>query len=225
MYSAHDLFANYAGRARELQGWTADATINRDRNLRLQYLAGSSMNLHDGDRHLPRHPPLSHIPGRSLRRVVHDALGSSTGDRRGARMTRLVAWCTLILASRRVRELCAQTFRSTQEVERPAVRARRAHDGLGAEAHRLECGRDERPETVRRRVRRIRSPRSSHECLEGGQRHPQAERRRRRSPGASEPRDIRGVTDRPRRQRVDGGTIRRHVRSADRCVEVRSGSG
>jgi spermidine synthase len=50
MYSAHDLFANYAGRARELQGWTADATINRDRNLRLQYLAGSSMNLHDGDR-------------------------------------------------------------------------------------------------------------------------------------------------------------------------------
>jgi spermidine synthase len=50
MYSAHDLFANYAGRARDLERWTADAQINRDRNLRLQYLAGSSVNLHDGNR-------------------------------------------------------------------------------------------------------------------------------------------------------------------------------
>jgi spermidine synthase len=50
MYGAHDLFANYAGRARDLAGWTADAEINRDRNLRLQYLAGSSVNLHDGNR-------------------------------------------------------------------------------------------------------------------------------------------------------------------------------
>jgi spermidine synthase len=50
MYSAHDLFANYAGRARDLAGWTADAQINRDRNLRLQFLAGLSTNLHDGDR-------------------------------------------------------------------------------------------------------------------------------------------------------------------------------
>jgi spermidine synthase len=50
MYSAHDLFANYAGRARDLAGWTADAQINRDRNLRLQFLAGLSTNLHEGDR-------------------------------------------------------------------------------------------------------------------------------------------------------------------------------
>jgi spermidine synthase len=50
MYGAHDLFATYAGRARDLQRWTADAQINRDRNLRLQYLAGLSVNLHDGDR-------------------------------------------------------------------------------------------------------------------------------------------------------------------------------
>jgi len=50
MYSAHDLFANYAGRAKDLQGWIGNAQINRDRNLRLQYLAGSSLNVHDGDR-------------------------------------------------------------------------------------------------------------------------------------------------------------------------------
>jgi spermidine synthase len=50
MYSAHDLFSNYAGRAKNLQGWIGNAQINRDRNLRLQYLAGSSLNVHDGDR-------------------------------------------------------------------------------------------------------------------------------------------------------------------------------
>src|SRR4029453_19030667 len=40
MYSAIDLFANYAGRGSDLTPWTRDAAINRDRNLRLQYLAG-----------------------------------------------------------------------------------------------------------------------------------------------------------------------------------------
>jgi spermidine synthase len=50
MHGAHDLFANYAGRARDLRGWTGSAQINRDRNLRLEYLAGLSLNLHDGDR-------------------------------------------------------------------------------------------------------------------------------------------------------------------------------
>jgi spermidine synthase len=48
-YSATDLFGNYAGRARDLKPWTAGAQINRDRNLRLQYLAGLSINLHEGD--------------------------------------------------------------------------------------------------------------------------------------------------------------------------------
>ena len=50
MYGAHDLFANYAGRARDLAEWTGSAQINRDRNLRLQYLAGLGVNRHDGDR-------------------------------------------------------------------------------------------------------------------------------------------------------------------------------
>ena len=46
VYSAVDLFANYAGRASDLGPWLADATINRDRNLRLQYLAGMGLNLY-----------------------------------------------------------------------------------------------------------------------------------------------------------------------------------
>jgi spermidine synthase len=48
MNSALDLFANYAGRAADLQGWLKDAAINRDRNLRMQYLAGLALNLDEG---------------------------------------------------------------------------------------------------------------------------------------------------------------------------------
>jgi spermidine synthase len=49
MYSAVDLFSTYAGTATELQPWLADASINRDRNLRLQYLAGLGLNLYESD--------------------------------------------------------------------------------------------------------------------------------------------------------------------------------
>ena len=44
--SAVDLFSTYAGQASDLSGWLRDATINRDRNLRLQYLAGLGLNLY-----------------------------------------------------------------------------------------------------------------------------------------------------------------------------------
>jgi spermidine synthase len=50
IYSAIDLFANYAGRAQDLTAWTRDAQINRDRNLKLQYLAGLGLNLYQSDR-------------------------------------------------------------------------------------------------------------------------------------------------------------------------------
>ena len=46
IYSALDLFANYAGRASDLKAYTADAQINHDRDLRLQYLAGLGLNLY-----------------------------------------------------------------------------------------------------------------------------------------------------------------------------------
>jgi spermidine synthase len=49
MSSAVDLFATYAGRKPDLQGWLKDAQINHDRNLRLQYLAGLGLNLYQAD--------------------------------------------------------------------------------------------------------------------------------------------------------------------------------
>jgi spermidine synthase len=47
MNSPVNLFATYAGRALDLKPWLNDAAINRDRNLRMQYLAGVGMNLDD----------------------------------------------------------------------------------------------------------------------------------------------------------------------------------
>ena len=49
MTSAVDLFATYAGRKPDLEPWLRDATLNRDRNLRLQYLAGLGLNLYQAD--------------------------------------------------------------------------------------------------------------------------------------------------------------------------------
>ena len=49
MYSAVDLFSNYAGTKSDLTPWLADAIINRDRNLRLQYLAGMGFNLYQSE--------------------------------------------------------------------------------------------------------------------------------------------------------------------------------
>ena len=45
MNSPEDLFASYAGRRADLAEWLKGAAINRDRNLRLQYLAGLGLNL------------------------------------------------------------------------------------------------------------------------------------------------------------------------------------
>ena len=47
--SVLDLLATYAGRADELGPWLEDADINRDRNLRLQYLAGLGINRYEQD--------------------------------------------------------------------------------------------------------------------------------------------------------------------------------
>lgn len=49
MYNVIDLFANFAGNQQQLQPWLADATINRDRNLKLQYLAGLGVHLYQSD--------------------------------------------------------------------------------------------------------------------------------------------------------------------------------
>ncbi len=44
--SAVELFSTYAGQNADLGPWLKDASINRDRNLRLQYLAGLGLNLY-----------------------------------------------------------------------------------------------------------------------------------------------------------------------------------
>jgi spermidine synthase len=44
--SAVELLSNYAGTPSDLAPWLKDAMINRDRNLRLQYLAGMGLNLY-----------------------------------------------------------------------------------------------------------------------------------------------------------------------------------
>ncbi len=49
IYSAVDLLGTYSGSREDLGAWMADAQINTDRNLRLQYLAGLGLNLHQSD--------------------------------------------------------------------------------------------------------------------------------------------------------------------------------
>jgi spermidine synthase len=46
---AIDLLATYSGQAASLKDWSRDAQINTDRNLRVQYLAGMSLNSNVGD--------------------------------------------------------------------------------------------------------------------------------------------------------------------------------
>jgi spermidine synthase len=45
--SATELFSTFAGNESMLRPWLADAQINHDRNLRLQYLAGLGLNIYD----------------------------------------------------------------------------------------------------------------------------------------------------------------------------------
>jgi len=44
--SAIELFSTFAGRASDLKPFLKNAAVNRDRNLRLQYLAGLGLNLY-----------------------------------------------------------------------------------------------------------------------------------------------------------------------------------
>jgi spermidine synthase len=47
--SAIELFATYAGSKSDMKAWLADAQINTDRNLKLQFLAGLGLNLYQSD--------------------------------------------------------------------------------------------------------------------------------------------------------------------------------
>jgi spermidine synthase len=48
-YPIDYMFATYAGDGPDLRGWLADAEVTRDRNLRLQYLAGRDLNRREQD--------------------------------------------------------------------------------------------------------------------------------------------------------------------------------
>ena len=50
IYSAIDLFCQLRRARPGPRQWLADAVINRDRNLKLQYLAGLGLNLYQSDR-------------------------------------------------------------------------------------------------------------------------------------------------------------------------------
>jgi spermidine synthase len=47
--SAFSLVATYAGQAHDLAPWLKHAQLNRDRDLRLQYLAGLGLNANESD--------------------------------------------------------------------------------------------------------------------------------------------------------------------------------
>jgi hypothetical protein len=49
-YSLFDVLATYAGHAGDLRTWLANAEVNRDRGLRLQYIAGMGANRYQGER-------------------------------------------------------------------------------------------------------------------------------------------------------------------------------
>jgi len=48
-FSAAQLMATFAAKRPEVDPWLADAQLNRDRNLRLQFLAGMGVNLYQAD--------------------------------------------------------------------------------------------------------------------------------------------------------------------------------
>jgi spermidine synthase len=83
--SAVDLFSTYAGSAADLKGWLKDAQINRDRNLRLQYLAGMGLNLYQSDRIYADMLPFSRYPegtftgSEALKQALRDAMLRAQG--------------------------------------------------------------------------------------------------------------------------------------------------
>ncbi len=88
MNSPEELFATYAGRRSDLTQWLRGAAINRDRNLRMQYLAGIGLDLDDSAAIYAgmlayRHFPEDLFTGTEGRvDFLRDALRRSSAERR-----------------------------------------------------------------------------------------------------------------------------------------------
>ena len=86
MNSAVDLFSTYAGRKPDLEPWLRDATLNRDRNLRLQYLAGLGLNLYQADviyadllKHVTKLPDDLFVASDATKATLFAAIALATG--------------------------------------------------------------------------------------------------------------------------------------------------
>jgi spermidine synthase len=86
MHSAVDLFSTYAGRKADLEPWLRNAAINRDRNLRLQYLAGLGLNLYEADsiyadmlRHVSKPPEDLFVASEDTKRSLFAAIQTAQG--------------------------------------------------------------------------------------------------------------------------------------------------
>jgi len=86
MSSAVDLFSTYAGRKSDLEPWLKDTQINRDRNLRLQYLAGLGLNLYQADviysdmlRYVTKMPDDLFVASEDTRKRLYTAIQTAQG--------------------------------------------------------------------------------------------------------------------------------------------------
>ncbi len=85
MNSAVDLFSTYAGNKTDFAPWLKDAQINRDRSLRLQYLAGMSLNQYRADviyadmLTYSRPPAGLFVGSEASKRAVLDAISRAQG--------------------------------------------------------------------------------------------------------------------------------------------------
>ncbi len=90
-HSGFDLLATFAGTAGDLSPWLKDAPLNRDRDLRLQYLAGLGATYHREEpifreilQHLRSHEPWIVVPterkAEFIRRVQRDASQSEDSE-------------------------------------------------------------------------------------------------------------------------------------------------
>jgi spermidine synthase len=87
---AIDLLSTYAGQAPLMQDWSRDAQINTDRNLRLQYLAGMSLNTQMGTAILSsilahyQFPDQTFVGSAGRLQLLKDALAGAGRGPRGA---------------------------------------------------------------------------------------------------------------------------------------------